>query len=681
MDTLDRLISIIIYADIVGYSSMMQADEELALSKLKHFEEVLNIQSKKYDGEIVKAYGDGCLMLFPSAVSAIKCAISIQHNLREAPFVPLRIGIHIGEIVRKDHDIFGDGLNIASRIESMGVANSVLISSDIYFQIKNHPEIKTVKLGDFAFKNIERDITLYAISNDELTVPLSTDMKGKGKKSTSSSVFSNKKTRFLWIPIILILGALLLYNLSDSNFKKSKTEPFEGSEISIAVLPFENMSGDPDQETMCDGLTEEIIHHLSTINLFNKVISRGSVMTFKDSEKTTHEIAGMLDVNFILEGSYRQSGNRLRISSQLIEASSDKYLWSEIYERPKGDIFDIQSDIAKNIAFNLKGELTSVDSTQFNIARTENIKAFELYQLGRFNWNQRTGEGYQRSIEYFQQAIDEDPEYGLAYAGLADTYNLMALQGHIDRTEGRDKAVDLSKKALGLDDQLAEAHNVLASIYTYIDRDWESAYREYLMAIEINPNYPTVHHYYSEYLSIIGKHEEARQHINKAIELDPLSFVIRYVSVKLNFHQGQFQEALLDLQRCRELNHGKDHHWIADMDFRINRELGNEQAAFEGLKRFYGNFLGIMEPKEMDSIYQVSGIDGILKKRIESIDYLWEKPSLYGILGDDVKALEWLEIAVEKEEETAEFPFRYEFRNLHPNPRFQALLRKSGLGD
>ena len=211
MDTLDRLISIIIYADIVGYSSMMQADEELALKKLKHFEEVLNIQSKKYDGEIVKAYGDGCLMLFPSAVSAVKCAISIQSDLREEPYVPLRIGIHIGEIVRKGHDIFGDGLNIASRIESMGVANSVLISSDIYYQIKNHPEIKTVELGDFAFKNIERDITLYAISNDGLTVPLSPDMKGKGKISTSSSVFSNKKIRFFWIPIILIFTAGIVY--------------------------------------------------------------------------------------------------------------------------------------------------------------------------------------------------------------------------------------------------------------------------------------------------------------------------------------------------------------------------------------------------------------------------------------------------------------------------------------
>ncbi len=226
MDNLDRLISIIIYADIVGYSSMMQEDEQQALLKLQHFEEVLKFQSKKYDGEIVKAYGDGCLMLFSSAVNAIKCAISIQNDLRKEPYVPLRIGIHVGEIVRKGHDIFGDGVNIASRIESMGVANSILISSDIYNQIKNHPELKTVLLGDFTFKNIARDIGLYAISNDDLTVPLLMDMEGKGKIRNSFNVFSKKRIRFLWILIILIFSAGIGYiayqgGLTDFSNKKN----------------------------------------------------------------------------------------------------------------------------------------------------------------------------------------------------------------------------------------------------------------------------------------------------------------------------------------------------------------------------------------------------------------------------------------------------------------------------
>jgi len=196
MDNLDRHISVIIYADIVGYSSMMHEDEKLALSKLARFEEAIKQKSKTYGGEVVKAYGDGCLMLFPSAVGAINCAISIQKSLREEPKVPLRIGIHVGEIVRKGSDLFGDGVNIASRIESMGVSNSILISSDIYVQIKNQSEIRAVKIGDFAFKNIERNITLYGITNDDLTIPLLKNMTGKGTIKRSTSVFFKKRMSF-----------------------------------------------------------------------------------------------------------------------------------------------------------------------------------------------------------------------------------------------------------------------------------------------------------------------------------------------------------------------------------------------------------------------------------------------------------------------------------------------------
>ncbi len=174
-------------------------------------------------------------MLFKSAVSAIKCSISIQKNLREEPYVPLRIGIHVGEIVRKDHDIFGDGVNIASRIESMGVANSVLISSDIYVQIKNHPEFGTVKIGDFTFNNIERDITLYAISNDELTIPIIKDMKGKGSIKKSTSLLSKRNMRLLWIPVLMV-GALMFYKLSNFPFNESKIESSDTIEKSIAVI-------------------------------------------------------------------------------------------------------------------------------------------------------------------------------------------------------------------------------------------------------------------------------------------------------------------------------------------------------------------------------------------------------------------------------------------------------------
>ena len=220
MDNLNRHISIILYAYIVGYTSMMQKNEQLALSKLKHFEVTIEEQTKKHDGELVKAYGDGCLILFSSVLSAIKCAINIQKKLRQDPYVPLRIGIHIGEIVRKDLDVFGDSVNIASRIESMGIGNSILISSDIYFQIKNHPEFKTVKIGNFSFKNIERDIQLYALSNEGLNVPLISDMKGKGNQRKGLSLLFNENMKLIWFPIFFILGIVFIYWVYNEIFAK-----------------------------------------------------------------------------------------------------------------------------------------------------------------------------------------------------------------------------------------------------------------------------------------------------------------------------------------------------------------------------------------------------------------------------------------------------------------------------
>jgi adenylate cyclase len=667
----------IMFTDIVGYTSLMGKDEDEAFRLLRTNREIQRSIIKKYHGEWIKEMGDGILASFDTASEAVRSAIEIQ-QVAKSEGINLRIGIHQGEVVFDGNDVLGDGVNVASRLEASADTGSINVSEAVFRDVKNKAGISSDLLGNKSFKNIDDDIKVYQVYASE---------EEKGEKKSTASQTQPKVTRFKPVYaigglIIVIIAMFGWYNWTEQSIHPLSTPALTAMESSIAVLPFANMSGDAAQEAMCDGLTEEIIHHLSIINLFDKVISRNSVMTFKESDETTPEIANMLAVNFVLIGSYRQSGNRMRITAQLVEASTDNQVWSEIYERPMGDIFDIQSDIAKNITSNLKGQLSSKANEQINISRTNNVRAFELYHLGRFYWNKRTEEGYLKSIVYFEQSIADDPAYGLAYAGLADTYNIMALQGHIDRKEGRDKAVDLAKKALRLDDQLAEAHTVLASIYTYVDRNWDAAEQEYLKAIEINPNYPTVHHYYSEHLSITGRHEAAREHINKAIELDPLSFVIRFVSSKLYFHRGVFQNALLENQRCLELNQNLDHRWIADLDYRINRELGNELPTLDGFKRLYGNFYGyygLMEPDEIDSIFEVAGLDGILTRRIELSDHPFEKAQLYGILGDDEKAMNWLEVSVNFGVSGPEFPFYYEFRNLYTNPRYQALLDPIGL--
>jgi tetratricopeptide (TPR) repeat protein len=248
----------------------------------------------------------------------------------------------------------------------------------------------------------------------------------------------------------------------------------------------------------------------------------------------------------------------------------------------------------------------------------------------------------------------------------------------IEKKKGRDKAVELASKALKLDGSLAEAHNVLASIYTYIDMDWEGAEKEYQRAIDLNFNYSTVHHYYSEHLSIVGRHQEAREQINIALELDPLSFVIRYVSTKLYFNRGLFNEALTENHRCYELF--GDHGWTARYNFEINHQLGNGPAALEGIKRL-GTITGRFEAGTLDSIYQTSGLSGLLRHSIEKSDGVYTKAYYYGLLGDDEKAMDMLEKAFDEGELGVGFTFKWAFRNLHSNPRYQRLIRQVGLAD
>lgn len=485
---------------------------------------------------------------------------------------------------------------------------------------------------------------------------------------------SSSKAR---VPVYKILGLtafLLAIGFAAFYFlKKDTISP--AREKSIAVLPFTNLSSDEDNQHFADGLVEDLLHRLSLIEEF-KVISRTSSEMYRErGAKSVPEIARELGVSYIIEGSVQKEASKARINIQLIDAQSDAHIWSKPFDRSLDDVFEVQSEIAIRIATELNAILSPQQTTVVRAHRTKNVKAFELYQLGRFYWNKRTGEGYRTSLEYFEQAIAEDPDYGLAYAGLADSYNLMALQWHIDRKRGRDKAVELALKALELDGTLAEAYTVLGSIYTYVDWNWESAEEAYLRAIELNPNYSTAYHYYSEHLSVTGRHKEARKAINTALELDPLSFAIRWVSATFYYNHGLFQEALSELEICQQLN--KDHPWVVFMQFNINRYWGNNQAALDALIKD-GKRLDLFTAEQVDSAYAAAGLDGLVRWKIEYLDWPINKAMLFGSLGEDETAMDWLEKAF-SDGLGPQFTFIYEFRRLHSHPRFIALLNKMGL--
>ena len=492
--------------------------------------------------------------------------------------------------------------------------------------------------------------------------------------------------RVMQRPLVYFLSFMVLVSLAIGIyfvFYHTNETLFLPTEKSIAVLPFKNLSEDQENQYFADGLVEDLLSRLASINEF-KVISRTSSETYRnDNSKKVETIASELGVSYILEGSVRKYYNKVRVSVQLIDAKHDNHIWIKTFDRDLADIFKLQSEIALQIAEELDVVLLPENKEEIQANKTSDFTAYEDYSLGRFHWNKRTLEGFEKSINYFENAIAIDSTYGLAYSGLADTYNLMAIFGWIDKTEGRNKAVRLAKKALRLDPSLAEAHTVLASIYTYIDFNWELAEPEYLEAIKLNPNYSTAYHYYSEHLSITGRHDKARKMIDKAIELDPLSFVIRIVSTKLYIGRGEFKKALEENIHSEELQ--KDHPRVFKDRFIIYYYLNEYSKAYESLKTYF-KVINIKLPNEFKSSYSKIKMEELIKWAIEKDNDFYHKSYkdkdfyhkayYYAMLGDNEKALNILEGLVNTREIYPDFTYSYFFRNMHNDSRFKNLLEK-----
>lgn len=500
-------------------------------------------------------------------------------------------------------------------------------------------------------------------------------------KSNDKMIVSNSWKIASYLSFVVIIALVLFHIFSSDNASKE----IAYLEKSIAVLPFSNLSEEEGNEYFIDGLVDDLLNRISVIDQLKVISHTSSDMYRERGVKSIPQIAEELGVSFILEGSVQRYGNKARITVQLIDAKNDDHIWADKYDRDLVDVFQIQSEIAMQVASELSTILTSNEMTQIQESKTENVKAFELYQMGRFYWNKRTGDGYARSIEYFEQAIDEDPGYGLAYAGLADTYNLMALQGWIERQEGRDKAVELALKALELDGNLAEAYTVLGSIYDYVDWDWDNAECAFKRAFEINPNYATAHHYYSQHCHITGRNEEAWIHINKALELNPLSFVIRYVSgAEMYYNDGRFAEALQEIQKCNELH--SNHPWIPRIEFAIYWQLGQEEKAYEALGKVLKQN-PVYNLQEVEEIYNKSGLRAVidLKLEVDSMHHAkgsfraYHVADTYGMMGEDEKAMDWLEKAYNINKFSPHVSFNIHFKNVHNSPAYMAILEKMGL--
>ena len=314
---------------------------------------------------------------------------------------------------------------------------------------------------------------------------------------------------------------------------------------SIAVLPLENLSGDKEQEYFADGMTEELITSLGKIGSL-RVISRTSVMRFKGARPAggLAEIAQKLNVDAVVEGSVMRSGDRVRITANLIHAPSDRHLWAESYDRDLRDVLALQGEIARAVADEVKAKLTPQEQTRLARSRPVNLEAHRLYMLGRFHWNKRTEEGLKNAIDHFQRTIQIDPAYAPAYAGLADSYDVLGDHGYLPPKEAFPKAKVAAQKALDIDESLAAAHASLAFAYYVYDWNWGASEKEFKRAIELNPSYATAHQWYSIYLSNMRRHADAVAEAQRAQQLDPLSAIITANVGYSYFTARNYQEAI-----------------------------------------------------------------------------------------------------------------------------------------
>jgi serine/threonine protein kinase/tetratricopeptide (TPR) repeat protein len=493
-----------------------------------------------------------------------------------------------------------------------------------------------------------------------------------------SLVKRHKKGIAIGLAALALLLAVVGYGFYRSNAGSSNGNLID----SVAVLPFANTGGDPDTEYLSDGITESLINSLSHISKL-RVVPRSTVFRYKGQAGAPEKIGRELNVRGVVTGRVSRRGDTFVVGAELIDVSRESQLWGEQYSEKLAAALGLQEEISKAIADNLRIQLSGKEQQQLAKRDTENGEAYQLYLRGRYYWNKRTKEGVKKGLEYFQQAVDKDPGYALAYAGIADSYAVGGgMYLGMTSQESRPKAKAAAMKALEIDSSLAEAHTTLADTYQYYDWDFPKAEQEYHKAIAANPNYPTAHQWYSEFLMEMGRNEEAISEARRALELDPLSLIIGSQMGDALYRAGRTDEAIEQLKKTTQMDPNfPEARWVLADAFAQKKMYSEAVAEWQTAMKLLGNEPGAAA---LGEAYKSSGYQGSLQKRI---DQLLQRPAerrssydlarLYARLGKKEEALKWLEKGY-TEHEGAMLFLKCEpaFDSWRSDPRFQVLMRR-----
>ena len=648
----ERKLTAILSADVAGYSRLMGEDEDLTINTLTGHREMMTTLIEKHKGRVVDSPGDNLLPTFPSVTQAIDCAVEIQRemaernaDLPEDKRMDYRIGVNVGDVVEEGERIYGDGVNIAARLESLSEPGGICISGFVYHQVKNRLKLEYEYLGEQGVKNIKEPVPVYKV----LSLP---------KVSIRPSIKDNQPFLFSDKP-------------------------------SIAVLPFVNISGDPEQEYFSDGMTEELIGALAKLEGL-KVISRTSAFHFKGKDMDLRTIGEKLKVDNVLEGSVRKAGNKLRISAQLIKVDDDTHLWAETYDRELKDVFTIQDEISQAVVENLKTKLLGKKTEPLIKDYTENMEAYESFIKGRYFYYSYIEGELEKALQYYKQAITLDPNYAPAHSAIAEWYwSFPLLEGQeASKEDAYTNAKEAIKKALEIDNNLAEAHATLGLIRWIYEWDWNGAEEAFETALDLNPGSSKSHYDYAYYLAtVVEDFDKSISESRKAVELDPLSGNAHFIFGVSLFVSNQFDQAIEQLRIAREMI---PNHWpSASILIWAYKEKGMLEEAHGEIKK--GLELFPKNPPLLMSMSRIYSLKGEKEKTRAILDELIERSKkeyvspmfialLYADLGEIDQKFEYLEKGYEKRD--IWFSFIKAFTSLHflrTDPRFIAFLKKMGL--
>ena len=651
----------VLFIDIVGYSKLLIHEQSEHLQKLREIVRATDqFRLAEAEGKLLRLpTGDGGALVFGTSPEApVKCALEISKALKDHPELRVRMGIHSGPVkevtdLNEQANIAGAGINIAQRVMDCADAGHILLSKRVADDLEHYSRWRPLlhTLGECEVKH-GAIVSLVNLYTDELGNP-EPPIKCQDR---------------------------------DARQKPPAPAPRPSSK-SIAVLPFGNLSEDKANVYFADGIQEEILTRLSRIREL-KVISRTSTQRFKSSPDDIPQIARQLGVANILEGTVQKAGDQVRVHVQLIDAANDSHIWAERYDRKLTDIFAVESDIAAKIAEALEATLSGAERRAISSRPTQNTEAHQLYLKGRYHWLKFFAPGYERVREYFEQAIELDPSYAPAHAGLGLYYSFGAANCILP-TDVWPKAEIAVNEALKLDDTLAEAYNPLAAVHMYYKRDWPAAECAFRKGMELNPNFADIPHHYALCLALHGRNQEAIAQLERAVQLDPFFAGLNLHEGKLFFLLRDYDRAIQGYFKTLELHPGYAiaHEWLGDA---CQKKGMTSEAVTQ-----WASALRLSGEREhakiLEQAFAASGFDAAVRamaqKKLERLNERTARgeyvPAIHYLmayvrLGDKEQAIAWLAKTVEEHTWLAlETRLNPILDPLRSDPRFEPLIQKT----